>query len=92
MGGMEDSHPPVFLAQLLRLGASPTCVPGLWRGVRVCPGGVPSHWTVAFLAASEGSMFIQWGHVSRTTMDTFSARSDSASGAPFLGQPLVVLV
>lgn len=45
-----------------------------------------------FLAASEGNTFVEWGHVSRTTTDAFSTRSDSASGTSFLGQPLVVLV
>ena len=70
----------VSLAQLPRLGA-PLC------GSQVCCMLllVPSHRAVAVLAASEGSVCIEWGHVFRTPVDVFSSRGDSANGTSFLG-------
>ena len=57
------------------------------RGNQVCCRLllVPSHRAVAVLAASEGSVCIEQGHVFRTTTDAFSSRGDSANGTSFLG-------
>ena len=70
----------VSLAQLPRLGAP-------LRGNQVCCRLllVPSHRAVAVLAASEGSVCVERGHVFRTAMDAFSSIGVSANGTSFLG-------
>lgn len=37
-------------------------------------------------------MLVEWGYVSRSLVDTFSARSHVANGVSFLDRSLVVLV
>lgn len=55
---------------------------GRWHivrsGTRV-PGRYVQSLDHGLLAASEGSVFVQLGYVSRTVTDTFSARSDIAN-------------
>lgn len=71
--GLSGWAPPLHDWQVG--GTSPEVVP-------TCLGGMSN---CGFLAASEESAFVQWGAVSRTVTDTFSARSDiTNSTSPWL--------